>query len=411
MKGKVVYLVDDIETSFVINDIRRVSREFDQVFLLSIDKIDRPEILPDNVVVIDEFMDWKRYSKASILMKHFLAMLTLYFKECLALRKWLPFKASLALIASNIFKANELLRRLKEKEPDLKDIRLFYSFWFYDCIYLAWLKRKVNVPMVTRTHSGDLYEDHISIRDNVLMRHFQFSKLDAVYPVSDMGTDYLKMRYPKFEFKIKTIFLGTTDYACMNPFNPNEIVMVSCASFRHHKRIHKIAEALLKVNTPITWLHFGNENLHTNDPKIPEYLEMKSRLKDEKPNVKYVPMGLMENERLMEFYQNNQVSFFISLSAAEGIPVSIMEAMSFGIPVLSTDVGGCSEIVNASTGHLIPLNTPLDVISSWIDDFQKSPMNTLTFREGVRHFWKNRFDSESNYKVFFESIEKLIQGN
>ena len=47
---------------------------------------------------------------------------------------------------------------------------------------------------------------------------------------------------------------------------------------------------------------------------------------------------------------------FINLSSSEGIPVSIMEAQSFGIPVIATNVGGSGEIVVSETGVLVDEN-------------------------------------------------------
>lgn len=43
------------------------------------------------------------------------------------------------------------------------------------------------------------------------------------------------------------------------------------------------------------------------------------------------------------------------MSDSEGIPVSIMEAMSFGIPVIARNVGGMSEIVNEENGLLLEM--------------------------------------------------------
>ena len=403
-KKNIVYFVDDIETSFVINDIKQMANKFDKVILMSIDKIDKKEGLPINVHSIDEFMDWRAYKKVNIVLLNIVSLVLIYLNECFKKKAVLPFKRAIALMASNIFKASEVKRHLNNLNLEFKDIELFYSFWFYDCIYLAWLKKKNPlIKIVTRTHSGDLYEEHISIRDNVLMRNFQLRYINAVFPVSKMGTSYLKNLYPEFTAKFQTIYLGTKDYNCMNPFEASNVVMVSCASFRHHKRIHKIAEALLYVKSNVTWLHFGNENLNTNDPKIPEYLTNKAALLL-KPNINYVSMGLTENENLMDFYAKNSVSFFISLSAAEGIPVSMMEAISFGIPVLSTDVGGCAEIVNEYTGKLIPLETDLRTIAEWIDGFHLSKMNTEGFRQNVRQFWEQNFDIEVNYSKLFDKI-------
>lgn len=82
-----------------------------------------------------------------------------------------------------------------------------------------------------------------------------------------------------------------------------------------------------------------------------------------------------------------------------------MEAISFGIPVLSTDVGGCNEIVNEQTGQLIPLNTPTAEIASIIERIASSNINTLEFRRGVRAFWQNNFEIEMNYKELFDILE------
>jgi colanic acid/amylovoran biosynthesis glycosyltransferase len=404
MNKNLLYFVDEIETPFVINDIRKVSTIYQKIFLFSINKIQKKELLPVNVVLIDAYINWSQFKGTKILLFNFWSVMSIYLNECFDSKKFLPFKKSVAVICSNIFKANEVLRHLNQLKLNYKEIDLLYSFWFYDCIYLAWLKRFIQSPIVTRTHSGDLYEDHISIRNKLLFRNFQMKNLNAIYPVSKMGTNYLQMKYPKYKEKIKCIFLGSKNYNSLNPFNPDELVMVSCASFRHHKRIHKIAEALLLVNSRVTWYHFGNENLHTKDPKIPEYIELKSQVM-KKPNVQFIPVGFTENEALMDFYKNTTVSFFISLSAAEGIPVSIMEAIGFGIPVLSTDVGGCAEIVNEQTGHLIPLKTDAQSIANWIDDFASSPMNTEDFRQNVRVFWEQNFDFDKNYDVFFENLK------
>jgi glycosyltransferase involved in cell wall biosynthesis len=46
---------------------------------------------------------------------------------------------------------------------------------------------------------------------------------------------------------------------------------------------------------------------------------------------------------------------YISLSSSEDIPHSMLEALSYGIPVISTDVGGVSEVIkNGENGFLLP---------------------------------------------------------
>lgn len=423
----IFYFVEEVRTPFVAEDIRRISLEYDNVYLFSVNELKGKNNLPQNVEVFDDFMKWEQFKPLQIISKNLFSILCIYISESWALKKFLPFKKTIALISSNIFKAEQIQKIVKSLElsgsnlpppasnllPSASSLQpkpsnlqppAYYSFWFYDCIYLAWMKKKGWIERaVTRAHSGDLYEDHISIRNKILLRNFQFKYLDSVLPISQMGTEYFKNKYPKAKARIKTIFLGSNQKG-LNPFPNDKFILVSCASFRHHKRIHKIAEMLLKIDFPLTWIHFGDERLDSNDPKIGEYIENKELLLTTKPNIKYITMGYQQNEKVLEYYLNNPVSLFISLSAVEGIPVSMMEAISFGIPIFSTDVGGCKEIVNEKTGVLIPLETSMEEVAEIITEFKDSSKNTIEFREGVRRFWEEHFDADKNYGKLFEEI-------
>lgn len=73
-------------------------------------------------------------------------------------------------------------------------------------------------------------------------------------------------------------------------------------------------------------------------------------------------LGLSDTVRLLgEVLETDKylaaADLFLLASDSEGISVSILEAMSTGLPVVVTDVGGNREIVNdGETGYLVPLN-------------------------------------------------------
>src|SRR5579863_912095 len=54
-----------------------------------------------------------------------------------------------------------------------------------------------------------------------------------------------------------------------------------------------------------------------------------------------------------------QADMFVLSSVTEGLPITLLEAMAAGLPVVSTDVGGISElVVRNETGLLVPPQSP-----------------------------------------------------
>jgi glycosyltransferase involved in cell wall biosynthesis len=378
-----------------------------------VDELEGKEALPTNVVVFESFIDWQNFKPLISVLKNFWPIIGIYINECLTLKKILPFKKSIALLASNIFKAECVMNKLKTMDPPSRSTAgslipnssslVGYSFWFYDCIYLAWMRKKRWIgKAITRAHGGDLFEERGSLSGKLLFRNFQIQYLDKILSVSRTGTEYLQSKYTDYLSKIETCYLGSTSHNNINLINNNNrFILVSCAGVRNIKRIYKIAEMLQFIEFPLTWYHIGDENLQSkNDNTISLYLENIEKLKTNK-NILYVAKGTISNNEILSFYNQTSINLFISLSEAEGIPVSMMEAISFGIPILSTDVGGCKEIVTEQTGVLIPLKTEMKEVANIITEFKNSSKNTNEFRQGVRQFWEHNFNSE---KVTLKNI-------
>jgi glycosyltransferase involved in cell wall biosynthesis len=123
-------------------------------------------------------------------------------------------------------------------------------------------------------------------------------------------------------------------------------------------------------------------------------------------NVSFYHPGNITPEEIYNFYKQTPVSVLLCTSDTEGIPVSMMEATSFGVPVISTDVGGCSEIVNEKTGLLIPESITETELFETLNGFLESPMNTLEFRNGVRKFWHENYSVSHNYRQLIDIIKK-----
>ena len=68
--------------------------------------------------------------------------------------------------------------------------------------------------------------------------------------------------------------------------------------------------------------------------------------------------GNIDHQELLNKYENYKVDIVVITSISttnipEGIPVSLMEAMSYEIPVIATDCGGTKELVDGQSGILV----------------------------------------------------------
>ncbi|MFN6037817.1 MAG: hypothetical protein ACK452_05070, partial [Bacteroidota bacterium] len=90
----------------------------------------------------------------------------------------------------------------------------------------------------------------------------------------------------------------------------------------------------------------------------------------------------------------------------EGIPFSMMEAGSFGIPLLATNVFGNGEIANQKSGFLIPETLNLLHIKKILSDFSIDILTQIKLRESTRRFVLEYFNSDINTGRFVSCLFK-----
>src|SRR5690554_2819943 len=105
----IVFLVDSIHSPFVINDLQKIAEKYKTVWLFSTNKLSGKENLPNNVIIIENYIKWQNFEPLLILIKNLYAIVKIYFAECRKLRTILPLKNSLALLVSNLYKADCLI--------------------------------------------------------------------------------------------------------------------------------------------------------------------------------------------------------------------------------------------------------------------------------------------------------------
>jgi len=304
-----------------------------------------------------------------------------------------------------------ILIKKKIEKNILKDADIHYSYWLnYNAFALALLKNQKKIKsVICRAHRFDLYEERGEISLD-FSKPYTISRIDNIFFISEHGLNYLKNKYPEFSSKYKISRLGTTDPGILNPTNKNDsLIIVSCSSLKPVKRVALILEGLKIFSSrysqvKLVWYHLGGGSGL-------DKLTSDALLAFKGSNIQYNFPGNKSNKMVLDFYKTQSLDVFLNTSESEGLPVSIMEAQSFGIPVIATAVGGTPEIVNNENGLLLKADPDPEEIADALYNVYVNKENWLKKRELSRKNWEENFNAEKNYRAFAQELLSLIEPN
>jgi len=310
------------------------------------------------------------------------------------------------------------LRGLKIKSQILARVEIantdqlfLYSYWTDDAaLAISYLKKEISTATAfCRLHGWDLYFER-SRYHYLPFRKTIFNGLDAIFAISENGRNYLLSHFSSI-INVGRIYqsrlgIRTVDRLAPHERNFRRFKLISCSNLIPIKRVNLIVEALSHVEAlEIDWTHFGN------GIELESLTQLCEKKLGSKENIQFQFMGRVPNWKVLEYYSDHRIDLFISLSRYDGIPVSIMEAMSFGIPAIATDVGGVSEIViNGKTGFLLDQEvSPKDVAEVITDIAQMNTDDYNKLRLEAKNFWGTFYSADINYPEFCAQILSLSE--
>lgn len=302
-----------------------------------------------------------------------------------------------------------LSKYIKREKIDL-DNTIFYTYWLNATTFgIGCLKKEYpNLKLVSRCHGYDLYEE----RYNPPYIPFQketLNDLDRLFLISDHGLRYITKKYPLITSICTVAKLGVigVDSLYLSKASDDGIFrVVSCSLALPVKRLDLLLRGVAKLaesepSQIFEWYHLGDGR------------ELK-RLKIEASKIhisslKIHFLGQIAHNEVLDFYMHNPIDVFINVSALEGVPVSIMEAQSYGIPVIATAVGGTTEIVSNLNGKLLSPNPTPEEIAESIGSFLKDKSSTVSKRIESRINWEINYNAVTNYKAFIKALQECFK--
>jgi glycosyltransferase involved in cell wall biosynthesis len=390
---------------FLETEIHNLSEGFDEVVIVttSVSEIQTRKI-PDNCKVERLNLMLNSMQKMLSLSNSFN---TIFLSELAIIRNVYNLPISKGIIftmlislsrAKKVRKKVELIFKNKDNNENL----FFYSYWCDD-VALGLAMAQVEFPKIKtlcRIHRWDVYFEESAV-NYLPYRHTIAQQIGKIVSISQDGIDYAKAVWKTgLDDKFVLSRLGINNSVTPAIIERNFCLLVSCSNIIPVKRVQLIAEALQEISeTAIKWVHFGDgserkalETLITNLPS----------------NIQVELMGRRDNKEIYSYYTEHRPDLFINVSSSEGVPVSIMEAMSFGIPVIATNVGGNGEIVNNENGFLLEKNTSSSVIADVLRKFCVLSNNERqVLSKKSLQTWNNDYNARKNYLEFTDLISEL----
>ena len=293
-----------------------------------------------------------------------------------------------------------------EKNVFGRDDAIVYGYWYNEIVLSALLgkKRHPNYKYITRCHGYDVYDFRVPGGFHPYKK-FMDPKLDRIVFACGHARNYYLDRMGKSHSeKYPLSYLGVPpkDVQPSEQWPNKPLTMVSCSSVIPLKRVGLIIDALMQTDVPVCWHHFGDGSQMTE-------IKKKARQLKEKSNILCELHGYVPNDEYIGILGSMDADLFITTSSTEGgVPVSISEAASFGLPVIATAVGGIPELVSEENGILLGENPTATGVAQAITAFynlsseEKQAKGNCSYKK-----WETNFNSLTNSQKFIELLKKL----
>ena len=289
----------------------------------------------------------------------------------------------------------------------LRLIRLFNNF---DVVYfhhtppndflISIIKAKVKVSMIEGLHRFLKSENLLhSVYSQTIMKH-TFKTFDGFHVLNNYVACFLKNQGCKNVYVIPNGVDTKLFSLCKHPANFNSFNVLYTGRLTRNKGI----DILLKI------IRYVHEKLSIRDIKFTicgsgQLEDMVKEVAQNYENVQY--LGFVSPNSLTSIYREAHV--LIIPSRTEGMPLSILEAQSCGLPVVGSKIPGISDvIINEKTGHLINVGDIkgfAGAIKKYYELWRASPEEYHRLNMKIReHILKNY-----NWDIIIDRFEEMLK--
>ena len=322
-----------------------------------------------------------------------------------------PLRQEFSEVCSEVYDMSTFLERsdyinfadyiIESRNIDL----VFISNTHYGYYMLPYLKRKYShIPFIDYIHSIDLADPREAFgrcskdvdkyltytyccnnfTKNQLLNNYDRSKVDTVY----IGTDtkkYDPKKYNKEKMKEKYHI----------PKNKKIISFIARLSEEKRPSMFvEIGKRLIKERDDLHFVIAGDGYLFNDVSKV--------------ATEDFSMLGMISSQFAPEIYVLSDIT--INCSSLEGLALTSYESLSMGVPVISTDVGGQTELIDDSVGGVVHYhrNASKEEYSEEINNYCKETLRVLDNLDKIKKNCRKKIEERFSLDQMALTFDKIF---
>ena len=260
------------------------------------------------------------------------------------------------------------------------------------------LKKKFDMPIIVTEHSSKLNRNILEISKlDVKLANKAYQNADRVIAVSNALAKNLKTNF-NVDAEVIHNIVDVSKFQYVKREPKDTFTFISIGNLVQIKRFDILIEAFAKAfkDDKSVFLKIVGSG--------PEKEKLQSLVNQYNMVNRIILLGEVGRDKLKEIY--SQGDAFVLASRSETFGVVFIEAMTTGLPVIATDCGGPSDIVNEKNGYLIPVNDKQALVDALIKMHDNAySFNTLE----ISRLCMEKFSPENIANSLMEVFTEVVK--
>ncbi|WP_300438489.1 glycosyltransferase family 4 protein [Christiangramia sp.] len=280
------------------------------------------------------------------------------------------------------------IKNSNRKDLVLIDTYSTRNFWY--AVLCGWLCRAFSVPYIFILHGGNLDAKFKNSSERIL-QIFRDSRLNVV------PSAFLKDKLVDFHFQHIKIIPNSIELSRYN-FKKRKELIPKLLWVRAFHKVYNPEMAILVLEKLLQI--YPNAELCMVGPEKDGSLK-KLEVLVERKKLPVIFKGKLAKREWIELSKNYDI--FLNTTSIDNTPVSVIEAMALGLPVVSTNVGGIPYLISDGENGILVGSNNANQMFSEIDRLLKDPQ----LAETISLYARKEADKFDWNKVKYKWLELL----